>query len=136
MAIANAACEKKADDIVIIDMRKMPSIGDYFVIASGESAPQVKAISENIVDKLRKEGVRPLHVEEDVGDPTWIILDYGDCVAHIFHDSARKFYNLERLWGDAPQRRFKVRKPQGTKKQKHALRKGRKLTHRSHQKRR
>src|SRR3989338_3534226 len=105
-AIARAASEKKADDIVIIDMRKMPSITDYFVIASGSSAPQLRAISENIVDKLRDLGFRPSHVEEDLEGPTWVLLDYSDVVVHIFHEKSRKFYNLERLWGDAPQRRF------------------------------
>ena len=86
----------------------MSSIGDFFVITSGESAPQVKAISQNIAEKLRTLGAKPWHTEEDVsGKPSWILLDYGDVVVHIFHEETRKRYNLERLWGDAPQRRFR-----------------------------
>ena len=98
----------------------MSSLGDFFLIASGESAPQVKAISENIVEKLRALGSRPWHIEEDAsGKPSWILLDYGDVVVHIFHEETRKRYNLERLWGDAPQRRFR---PKARKKVMHVKR--------------
>ena len=107
MAIAKAASEKKGVDIVIIDMRKMSSLGEYFIITSGTSAPQVKAICEHIIERLKDLGFRPWHREGDLGDPIWIVLDYGDVVVHIFHEETRTFYNLERLWGDAPQRRFR-----------------------------
>jgi ribosome-associated protein len=88
-------------------MRKMPSVGEYFLICSGMSRPQLEAISDNIVEKLRTCGARPWHVEGLQERSSWILIDYGDIVVHIFHDQTRKFYNLERLWGDAPQRRFR-----------------------------
>ena len=90
----------------------MPTLGDYFLVVSGTSAPQVQAISEHIIERLKESGVRPWHVEGDFEKPSWILLDYSDVIVHIFHEEARTFYNLERLWGDAPQRRFerKVRK--------------------------
>ncbi len=121
--IAKAASDKKAADIVIIDMRKMSSLGDFFVIASAESAPQIKAISENIIDKLKSRGVRPYHIESDISGPMWLLMDYGDVVAHIFREETRKRYNLERLWGDAPQRRFR---PKMSVKEGHAKRKRKK----------
>ena len=87
-------------------MRKMSSLGDFFVIASAESAPQIKAISESIIEKLKSRGIRPWHIEADISRSSWLLLDYGDVVVHIFHEETRSRYNLERLWGDAPQRRF------------------------------
>ena len=87
-------------------MRKFPTICDYFVIASGTSTPQLDAISDNIGVKLREKGARLFHKEGNAG-ARWILLDYGDVVAHVFYEETRRFYDLERLWGDAPQRRFK-----------------------------
>ena len=95
---------------MIVDMRKQRSICEYFVIASGRSTTQVKAISDNIVENLKncKNRVLPWHVEGDK-EALWVLLDYGDVVVHIFYDETRKYYNLERLWGDAPQRRYRTR---------------------------
>ena len=106
LAIAKAASDKKALDIVTIDMRKIPSISDYFVIASGTSTTQVRAIADHIEKTLRKAGERVWH-SEGASEALWVILDCGDVLAHIFYEDTRRFYDLERLWGDVPQERFK-----------------------------
>lgn len=106
MAIAKAASHKKALEIVIIDIRKLPSISDYFVIASGASTVQVKAIADHIMKKMAVTRQRLWHVEGS-NEGLWILLDYGDVVGHIFYDETRRFYDLERLWADAPQKRFR-----------------------------
>ena len=104
MAIAKAASDKKALDIVTLDMRRIPSVSDYFVIASGTSTTQVRAISDNIIDILKEKGERAWHVE-GAREALWILLDFGDVVAHIFIDQKRRFYNLEKLWGGVPKKR-------------------------------
>lgn len=106
MAAAKAASDKKALDIVMLDMRKIPSVCDYFVIASGTSTTQVKAISDNIIKKLAEVGERVWHSEGE-REALWVLLDYGDVVAHIFYEDTRRFYELERLWGDVPTQRFR-----------------------------
>lgn len=106
MAIAKAASAKKALDIVIINMRKMASVADYFIITSGTSTTQVRAISDSIIKELKDKGERPWHVEGE-RESVWILVDYGDCVAHVFLDEKRRYYDLERLWGDAPQEKFR-----------------------------
>jgi len=87
-------------------MRKIPSVCDYFMIASGASTTQVRAISENIIEKLAKRGERVWHVEGE-REALWILLDYGDVVAHVFNEDTRRFYELERLWGSVPSRKFR-----------------------------
>lgn len=104
--MAKAASDKKALDISILDMRKIPSVCDYFLIASGTSTTQVKAISENIIEKLKIRGERVWHTEGE-REALWILLDYGDVVAHIFQEDTRRFYELERLWGDVPIKKFR-----------------------------
>ena len=106
MAIAAAASDKKALDTVILDMRKIPSVSDYFVITSGTSTTQAGAIADNIIEKLKSKGERLWH-SEGQREALWILLDYGDVVAHIFQEDTRRFYELERLWGDVPIKRFK-----------------------------
>lgn len=108
LAIAKAASDKKALEPLILDMRKMPSVCDYFVIASGRSTTQARAISDNIIEKLGKEGERLLHSEGE-REALWILLDYGDVIVHVFTNEMRRFYELERLWGDVPQEKFKAR---------------------------
>ena len=104
-------------------MKKVSSICDYFVIASGTSTTHVKAISDNIIKILDKKGEKVWHVE-GAREALWILLDCGDVVAHLFLDQTRRFYDLERLWGDAPQERFKEK---GVRvKKKSALRKKKK----------
>lgn len=91
---------------MILDMRKMSGVCDYFIIASGASTTQVRAIADHIVMKLKEKGERLWHSEGE-REASWVLLDYGDCVAHIFLDQTRRFYELERLWSDAPQTPFK-----------------------------
>jgi ribosome-associated protein len=143
LAIAKAASDKKALDIVTLDMRKIPSVSDYFVIASGSSTTQVRAISDNIADVLNEKGERAWHIE-GAREALWILLDYGDVVAHIFLEETRRFYELEKLWGRVPKKAlpegFKakpraralsktkkaVTKTAGKKKRQNALRRNRK----------
>ncbi|NJD17927.1 MAG: ribosome silencing factor [Gemmatimonadetes bacterium] len=98
---ADLARELKARDVVGLDLRGISSATDYFLLASGRSDVQVRAIAEHVVDELRKEGVRPTHVEGLQGG-RWVLVDYVDFVVHVFHPHARDFYQLESLWGDAP----------------------------------
>ena len=83
-----------------MELNELTSIADYFVICSGFSNTQVKAISDHIQDELRKNRVRPWH-REGYSNLQWILLDYVDVVVHIFQPETRDFYNLERIWGDA-----------------------------------
>jgi len=101
LAIAKAASDKKALDIVTLDMRRIPSVSDYFVVASGSSTTQVRAISDNIADVLREKGERVWHIE-GAGEALWVLLDCGDVVAHVFLEETRRFYELEKLWGSVP----------------------------------
>ncbi|MBI1987097.1 MAG: ribosome silencing factor [Nitrospinae bacterium] len=94
------AQDKKAYDLVILDLRKYSYVTDYFIICSGSSTVQVQAIADAIDEKLGKEGIRPLG-REGYSEAHWVLLDYADVVIHIFHEETRKFYDLERLWGDA-----------------------------------
>lgn len=96
---------KKARDIVGIDLRGISPVADYFLIFSGSNKPQIKAISDNIEEKLAEQGLRPLRVE-GYREAEWVLLDYGTLIVHIFGDEQRAYYNLEHLWGDAPAYRF------------------------------
>lgn len=100
--IAEAASDKKASDILFIDMKNVSLVADYFIICSGNSVPQVKAIADNIEEKLHEAGHEMIH-REGYREGRWVLLDYGTCVAHVFLTEEREFYHLERLWGDAPQ---------------------------------
>ena len=98
---AELALERKAHDVVVLDLRGISTATDYFVIATGRSDVQVKAIADHVVDELKKESVRPEHTEGLRG-ARWVLMDYVDFVVHVFHPEARFFYQLETLWGDAP----------------------------------
>lgn len=98
--IASAASDKKAFDIQILDMTNISLITDYFIICSANSTTQVKAIADNIEEKLAENGIKLLH-REGYNEARWILLDYGSSVVHIFVEDERRFYNIERLWGDA-----------------------------------
>jgi ribosome-associated protein len=103
---ANIAADKKAEDIIVLDLRGLSSFTDFFVICSGASEPQLKAIANEVTDRLKKEhNVRPMGVD---GFPLsqWVVADYGSVVMHIFHASKREVYRLEEMWNDAP--RLKV----------------------------
>ncbi|HEU4387356.1 MAG TPA: ribosome silencing factor [Blastocatellia bacterium] len=97
---ARAASEKKASEIVALDLRKVASFTDYFLLSSGSSSRQVQAIADSVEEQLRAAGRRPLHTE-GYGRAEWILLDYGDFVVHTFSVTARRFYDLERLWRDS-----------------------------------
>lgn len=95
-----AALDRKAQDLKVLNLGQVSDFTDYFLICSGTSERQVQAISEAIQESLAAEGVRPLHVEgQRAGN--WVLLDYGDLVAHVFQAEPREFYGLERLWADA-----------------------------------
>ena len=99
-AAAQAALSKKASDLVALDLTGLDGVADYFLICSGASEPQVKAIAEEVEDQLRARGARPWHVEGREGR-RWVLLDFVDLVVHVFHEKTREYYLLERLWGDA-----------------------------------
>ena len=92
---------KKGYDIKVLDLRELTSFTDYFIITSADSDTQVKAVADGIEDKLTEEGIKCLHKEGFTG-LNWVLLDYVDVVVHVFLKDARTFYNLEKLWGDAP----------------------------------
>lgn len=101
LAVA-AALDKKAYDVDVLSVGKLTSIADYFVLTSASNERQAQAIADNVLDKLKEEmGVKPLLVE-GTAPGRWILLDFGDFIVHIFTEDARRFYGLERLWGDAP----------------------------------
>jgi len=99
--IVNAADDKKAQDITILDLREVSSVTDYFVICTGSSSTQTKAIADNIEEKIEKDHNLRLLRREGYQHATWILLDYGSVVGHVFKPEERDFYNIERLWGDA-----------------------------------
>jgi ribosome-associated protein len=98
---AGAADSKKAFEILVLDLSKLTSICDYFVICSGSNSTQVGAIAEGIGHDLAKAGVHPSHVEGATG-ANWVLMDYGDVVVHVFEEQTRTYYSLEKLWGEAP----------------------------------
>lgn len=98
--IAEFAISKKAFDVVLIDLRKLDAVTDFFLVCSADSETQVKAIADAIKDESQALGISLWH-SEGYRALTWVLLDYVDVVVHIFHKEARKFYNLERLWSDA-----------------------------------
>ena len=98
--IAELTLDKKAEDVIIMDLKKLTNITDYFVICSGDSDIQVKAISDHITEKLEQENIKIWHVE-GYQSMNWILMDLVDVVVHIFRPEVREFYALEKLWGDA-----------------------------------
>ncbi len=98
---ANLADSKKAQDIVVLDISPS-SVADYFVIVSGESDVQVRAIAEAINRGCRKEGQKTLGRVEGLAKAEWVLQDYGDVIVHVFCNTARIFYDLDGFWGDAP----------------------------------
>ena len=99
----DAALDKKAKDVTVMDLRGISDEVDYFVICTGESDLQLRAVVDAVVDRLRAEaGERPVSREGEPGSAKWIVLDYFDLVVHVFAPEQRAYYDLERLWGDAP----------------------------------
>jgi len=96
----NAALEKKAKDLIILNIKGLSSFADYMIICSGRSDRQVQAIASSIGENLKKSGILPLGIEgEKIGK--WVLMDYNDVIIHIFYEPTREFYDIERLWSDA-----------------------------------
>lgn len=98
-AVARLALTKKAEDVVVMDLRGLTTMTDFFVVCSADSDVQVKAIADAVEEGMEAAGIDVWHREG--GSPNWVLLDYVDVVLHIFHTTARGFYSLEKLWGDA-----------------------------------
>jgi ribosome-associated protein len=99
--VVDALLDRKAIDPVVLDLRGLSSATDYFVIVSGTSDAHVRGMAQHLVTALTPAGVEPHHVE-GLQQGRWVLLDYVDFVVHVFHPELRDFYQLERLWGDAP----------------------------------
>jgi ribosome-associated protein len=97
--VADLALSKKAQDVVVMNLRGLSSVTDFFVVCSADSDVQVRAIASAVEDGLKLKGERPWQLER--GSPNWVVVDYVDVVLHVFHKNTRPFYNLEKLWGDA-----------------------------------
>jgi ribosome-associated protein len=105
------ADNKKAEDILILDVRGLSSVTDYFVIASGTSEPHLRAIVDEVVDRLREDhDLRPNAIDGTF-HTAWVVLDYFDVIVHVMRTDVREHYDLETLWGDAPRVRSKKRAP-------------------------
>ena len=98
--IARLTLEKKAADVHILDLHPLTSMTDFFVICTGDSNTQVKAIAEHVSFSLKGEKIRPLHIE-GLSNQEWVLIDYVTVIVHVFQPQKREFYALERLWGDA-----------------------------------
>ncbi|HZO71296.1 MAG TPA: ribosome silencing factor [Ktedonobacteraceae bacterium] len=99
-AAVDIASDKKASDVLLLDIREVTTIADYFVICSGNNPRQIQAIAETIDEELAKQGARLLHREGNA-DNGWLLLDFGDIIVHIFGTKEREYYRLERLWSEA-----------------------------------
>lgn len=98
--IANILDSKKAENVEVLGVMELTSLAEYFVIASGNSSTQVKAMSDEVEVQMTAAGIEPHHVEGERGG-SWVLLDYDGVVVHIFYKEAREFYNLDKLWSDA-----------------------------------
>ena len=94
------ALDKKAEDVLILDVRGISNVAEFFLICNGTSEPHLKAIADEITRRLRDAGIRPLH-RDGFPPSRWIVMDYNDVLVHIFHPELRERYGLEDLWGDA-----------------------------------
>jgi len=95
-----AALEKKASDVLVLDLRHTPAFTDFFIVCSGQNTRQVKAIADSIEESLRAAKIKPAHVE-GYDRAEWVLMDFFSFIVHVFTPSTREFYALERLWGDA-----------------------------------
>jgi ribosome-associated protein len=103
--IVDTLQERKALDVVLIDLRGVSDAADFFILCTGTSEPHVRALSNDVANTLREAGHRPWHVE-GTESLRWVLVDFVDIVVHVFRQEARDFYALERLWGDAGMSRF------------------------------
>ncbi len=92
---------RKAEDLAVLDLRGITSLADWFVICHGTSDRQVRSLAEEVLAAVKRETGLPARVEGSL-EATWILLDYGDFIVHVFSERARRYYDLEHLWGDAP----------------------------------
>lgn len=99
--IANVADDKRAEDIVILEMKGISLIADYFLICHGNSEKQVQAIADEVKEAAAEQNIYVKRIE-GYAEARWVLLDLGEIVVHIFHKDERSYYNLEKLWGDAP----------------------------------
>jgi len=106
---ARAMDEKQGENILVLDVRKITPVADYHVIATGNSTPHMRALVEAVEEELEKSGSRAHHIEGTTDSP-WILLDLVDVIVHVFKKEARKYYDLEHLWGDAGKPSWKTRK--------------------------
>jgi ribosome-associated protein len=100
-ALAAAALDRQAEDVLALDVRDLTSLADTFLIASGRSRQHVRAIAEAVLEAARRDGIRSLGAE-GLEEGRWALLDFGSAIFHVFHEEARRHYDLERLWADAP----------------------------------
>lgn len=100
LSALRAAEDKQGLDPLILDIRKLTDIADYFLLVHGNSDRHVRTIADSIIEQLHAKNEKPAHVE-GLRESHWVLIDYGSVIAHVFHYQTRKFYNLERLWGDA-----------------------------------
>ena len=91
--------DKKAEDIVVLEVGDITILADYFIIANGSNSSQVQALVDNVEEQLSKNGIEPKRIE-GIGNTNWILMDYGDIIVHIFSKEDRLFYDLERIWRD------------------------------------
>jgi ribosome-associated protein len=103
----NATAEKKAIDLTVLDLRGISSFTDFFIIATGANRRQVQAITDEVIEQLKRNGSPAARVE-GYQNAEWVLIDYGDFVVHVFDDKARRFYDLERLWREARRRDLSV----------------------------
>ena len=103
---AEVCDEKKAKEIIVLDVRKITSISDYFIVCSTSNERQARAIADDLRVRMKELGKREMGVE-GIEDARWVLQDFGDIVLHIFHESQREFYDIEGLWADAKQVRWK-----------------------------
>ena len=101
-AAVAAAEDKKALDLLVLDLRKAAGFTDYFIICSGANSRQIRAVADGVMEALAKDGAKPAHIE-GYDRSEWVLLDYFDFIVHIFSPEMRLFYGLERLWGNAEQ---------------------------------
>jgi ribosome-associated protein len=101
MTAVKAADDKRAEDIMVLNMKGISLIADYFIICHGNSDKQVQAIAREIREKAEEQGYNLKRIE-GFDEARWVLIDIGDVVVHVFHKEERSYYNLERLWGDAP----------------------------------
>ena len=103
--MCEAAFDRKAEEIVIMDMGKKSSFCEFFVVMSASSTVRVKSIVDHIEEVIENKGLRVKH-KEGYHDALWVLLDLGEVIAHVFQEQTRRYYNLENLWGDVPRRKF------------------------------